>query len=156
MGTLIAFFGILKALILIANGQRIVLDVASDDRGLFYENSCTFSQSASEFQEEGCPLVPPADENLLDSHTGFWTTCHGTPSSCELFFDVGQLPSVKNITIGAYFQGHVSFSIWAKFSADEDEEWDLQSIFNYHDETHPTYSISTKLEPTNYHVMKVT
>jgi hypothetical protein len=139
---------LLCKLAIISQGQYIVLDLGSDNNGLFQSNSCAFGDFPSYFEQQGCPLNPPASEILLESRYGFWTTC-GT-NSCDIIFDAGFLPSVKNMSFGIYFDGGVSLSTWGKVKGDE-EEWQFLTQSTHSDAADPSF-LTLTLSPINFHV----
>jgi hypothetical protein len=132
----------------ISHCLKIVLDRPLDNSGLFLSNSCSYADLPTHFEDSGCPLNPPASESLLASRYGFWSTC-GT-LSCDIIFDAGYLPSVKNASIGAYFDGAVSLSTWSKAKGDE-EEWTLFTIKTQSELADPSFS-TTNLTEIDIHV----
>jgi hypothetical protein len=132
----------------ISHCLKIVLDRPLDDSGLFLSNSCSYADLPTYFEHSGCPLNPPASESLLASRYGFWSTC-GT-LSCDIIFDTGYLPSAKNASIGAYFDGHVSLSTWSKAKGDE-EEWTLRSKDTQYEGASPNYG-TLNLTLADFHV----
>jgi hypothetical protein len=70
--------------------------------------------------------------------------------SLATFFDAGYLPSVKNASIGAYFDGAVSLSTWSKAKGDE-EEWTLRSKDTQYEGASPNYG-TLNLTLADFHV----
>jgi hypothetical protein len=132
---------ILAILLIFACGRisycmNIVLDLPLDNSGLFLNNSCSYADLPAYYEDSGCPLNPPANENSLVSRYGFWSTC-GT-LSCDIIFDAGYLPSVRNMSMGAYFDGEVCLSLWGKDEGDE-EEWQLIMETTHSEDQKPTF-----------------